>query len=133
MLEINGIQPKLDGHICEDIICQQYCREGKLINEVDVLSIKADGRWHQLYFDSGIVFWRSQQQPPSPYEPQAGDAFSYPLVDFGERYRLKDQLITELEVAPMPEGAKVTLKFERGNALIIYHQDNRSDLRYIPG
>jgi hypothetical protein len=132
MLQVDGIQPKLYGHICEALICQQYWYQGKLADEVDVLFVQADGRCHQLYFDNGTVFWRYQQDVPKPFDPQPGDVFAYPLIDLGEKYRLKGQLITGLDVEPVPAGAKVSITFETGAVLVIYHQDNRSSLRYRP-
>lgn len=130
MLKIDGIQPKLDGHICDELICQQYLYKGKLQNEVDVLSIKADGRWHQLYFEEGTVFWRTITEEPQPFEPKPGDVFEYPFVDIGEQYQLKNKLITDLIVEAFPDGAKVSIEFEQSRVLTIYHQDNRNDIRF---
>jgi hypothetical protein len=132
MLETNGITPKLSGHICEALLCQQYWYRGKLANELDVLFIKADGRCHQLYFENGVVFWRSQAETPKPYVAQLGDEFDYPLVDLAAKYKLNGQLITDLAVEPMPQGAKVTIAFENGARLVIYHQENQTSVRYAP-
>lgn len=133
MLEINGIQPRLEGHVCDELICQQYWYNGKMADEVDVLFVKADGRSHQLYFDNGVVFWRNQQENPKKVKQQPGDAFSYPLVNIGEKYQLQNRLITALNVEPLPQGAKVTLEFENGGILVIYHQENRSEIRLVKG
>jgi hypothetical protein len=133
MLQIDGIQPKLEGHICEVLICQQYWYNGKLDDEVDVLLIKADGRCHQLYFENGVVFWRAPQELPQAFEQKPGDRFAYPLVNLGEKYQLNDRLITGLSVEPLPEGAKVVIEFENGGELVIYHQNNRSEIRRITG
>ena len=59
MLEINGIPPKLTNQECEELICQQYWYLGKLAQEVDALSLKVNGRWHQLYFEAEKVKWIS--------------------------------------------------------------------------
>lgn len=131
MLQTNGIQPKLEDHTCEELICQQYWHQGKLANEVDVLAIKANGRWHQLYFDSGTVFWRSIDEAPTPFEHKTGDVDSYPFIDLGEKYQLKDHLITNVSVEPFPDGAKVTIEFEKGDTFVLYHQENKTNLRHI--
>jgi hypothetical protein len=133
MLETNGVQPKLEGHVCEELVCQQYWYNGKIANEVDVLFIKADGRCCQLYFENGVVFWRNQQELPQPVEQKPGDTFAYPLIDIGEKYQLKNRLITVLNLEPMPQGAKVTFEFENGGILVIYHQENRSEIRLVKG
>jgi len=135
MLEANGIQPKLEGHVCEELICQQYWYNGKMANEVDVLYIKADSRSYQLYFENGVVFWRSQQEKLVPVQPQPqpGDTFAYPLIDIGDKYQLKNRLITGLTVEPLPQGAKVTFEFEKGGVLVIYHRENRTEIRLVKG
>lgn len=133
MIKVDGIQPKLDGHNCEALICQQYWYNGKLSDEVDVLFIKADGRCHQLYFENGIVFWRIQQEMPRPFDHKNGDKFAYPFVDLGEKYQLQNRLITGLSVQPLPEGVTVSIEFENGGELILYHQDNRTQIRRITG
>jgi len=133
MLQIDGIQPKLEGHVCESLICQQYWYNGKLDDEVDVLFIKADGRCYQLYFENGVVFWRTQQEVPQPFEYKQGDKFTYPFVDLGEKYQLNNRLITGLIVEPLPQGAKVHMQFENGGDLVLYHQENRTEIRRITG
>jgi hypothetical protein len=133
MLQIDGIQPKLEGHVCEVLICQQYWYDGKLDDEVDVLFIKADGRCYQLYFENGVVFWRGQAQVPSPFESKPEDKFAYPFLDLGRKYGLFNRLITGVSVEPLPDGARVCFEFENDGELTIYHQDNRSEIRRIAG
>src|SRR5210317_1276558 len=119
MLEINGIPPLLTNQLCEELVCQQYWYQGKLAQEVDVLLLKVNGRWHQLYFDEGIVFWRLQQQAPVPVEQQAGDPFAYPLIDIGEKFAIQGAVITDCTTEPLVEGARVTLVFEDKGSLIV--------------
>jgi len=130
MLEINGIPPRLTEQLCEELICQQYWYKGKLAQEVDALFLKVNGRWHQLYFDAGIVFWRNQQEAPVPIEQQAGAPFDYPLIDLGEKFVIKDVIITECITEPLVEGARVTLVFEDKGSLLITDNDNRTRLQF---
>jgi hypothetical protein len=133
MLQVDGIQPKLEGHVCEALICQQYWCDGKLSDEVDVLFIKADGRCHQLYFENGSVFWRTQPEVPTPFEHKPDDKFEYPFVDLGEKYHLNNRLITGLGVEPLPGGAKVSIEFENEGEIILYHQENHTEIRLARG
>ncbi|MGD8938099.1 MAG: hypothetical protein PVJ72_01895 [Gammaproteobacteria bacterium] len=133
MLQVDGIQPKLEGHVCEALICQQYWYNGKLDDEVDVLFLKADGRCHQLYFENGVVFWRMQKEVPQPFEQKPGDKFAYPFIDLGEKYQLNHRLITAVNVEPLPEGVKIGIAFENGGELILYHLENRTEIRRITG
>ena len=130
MLETNGIPPLLTNQLCEELLCQQYWYQGKLVQEVDVLLLKVNGRWHQLYFDEGIVFWRLQQQAPVAVEQQAGDPFAYPLIDLGDKFAIKGGVIIDCITEPLVEGARVSLVFEDKGSLIITHSENRTRLQF---
>ena len=130
MLEINGIPPRLTEQLCEELICQQYWYHGKLAQEVDSLFIKVNWRWHQLYFDAGIVFWRIQSEAPVPVKQLAGSPFSYPLINIGEQYGIKDTFIIDCLTEPLVDGARVTLVFEDKGSLIITHSENRTRLQF---
>ncbi len=93
MLKIDGIPPRLTEQLCEELICQQYWHQGKLVQAVDILFLKVNGRWHQLYFDAGMVFWRLQQE--APVEQQAGEIFAYPLINIGEKFAIQNDIITD--------------------------------------
>jgi hypothetical protein len=133
MLETNGIPPRLTGHECEELICQQFWQQGKLVKELDVLFIKAHGKWHQLYFEDNIVFWRSPVEPPDSYQEQNRDVFRYPLIDLGVKYGLKGQLIESCETEPMVDGAKVRLLFESGDKVVCVSVDNETRIQHIKG
>lgn len=133
MLETNGIPPKLTGYECEELMCQQYWQQGKLVKELDVLFIKSHDRWHQLYFENNIVYWRSPVEPPDAYQEQNGDVFRYPLVDLGVKYGVKGQLIVGCETEPMVGGAKVRVSFESGDNVVCVSVDNETRIQYIKG
>ena len=131
MLETDGIPPRLSNQLCEVLLCQQYWYHGKLAQEVDALLLKVNERWHQLYFDEGIVFWRIQQEAPVPFEQQTESPFAYPLIDIGEKFGIKDCIITECITDPLVEGARVTMVFEDKGSLLITHSDNKTRLQFI--
>jgi len=130
MLEINGIPPRLTNQLCEELLCQQYWYQGKLAQEVDALLLKVNGRWHQLYFDAGIVFWRIQQEAPVPVEQPAGTPFAYPLINIGEQFAIEDAIISDCITEPLVGGARVTLVFEDKGSLLITHSDNKTRLQF---
>ncbi len=129
MLKIDGIPPRLTEQLCEELICQQYWHQGKLIQEVDILFLKVNGRWHQLYFDAGTVFWRLQQE--APVEQQAGEIFAYPLINIGEKFAIQKGIITDCITETLGEGARVTLVFEDKGSLLITYNDNSTRLLFI--
>ena len=133
MLQTDGIPPKLTNQVCEELFCQQYCYRGQLQQEVDVLQLKVNGRWHQLYFDEGIVFWRLQEEEPKAVELQPGDPMTYPLIDLGEKYALKQSIISDYITEPLLGGARVSFVFEDKGTLIVSHSDNKTAMQFIKG
>ena len=131
MLQTDGIAPRLSNQVCEALLCQQYCYRGEIQQEVDVLLIKVNGRWHQLYFDSGIVFWHFQEEEPKAVEAQPGDPITYPLIDLGEKYALEQSVISECITEPLLDGAQVTFEFEDKGALIVKHTNNKTALHFL--
>ncbi len=90
MLKTDGIPPRLNNQVCQELLCQQYRYRGKLQQDVDVLLLKVNGRWHQLYFENGTIFWRLQGEAPRVVAAQPDDPLSHPLIDLGEDYGLKE-------------------------------------------
>ena len=131
MLKIDGIPPRLTEQLCEELICQQYWHQGKLVQEVDILFLKVNGHWHQLYFDTGMVFWRIQQVAPVQVEQQAGDTFSYPLINIGEKFAIKNCIIVDCITESLGEGVRVTLIFEDKGSLLVTYSDDNTRLQFI--
>jgi hypothetical protein len=131
MLKTDGIPPKLKGHECEALLCQQYWRDGKLEQPLDILFIKSHDRWTQLYFENETVYWRLQPESPEPHIEKEGDPFRYPLVDLGIQYGLNGQLIEDYNVEPVVGGAKVRFEFEKGNLLVCSCVEGRTRIQHI--
>ena len=96
-----------------------------------MLVLKVNGRWHQLYFDSGIVFWRLQDEAPKAVEARPGDSLTYPLIDLGKTYALKQSVISDCITEPHVGGARVLFVFEDKGSLIVMHNDNTTSLRFV--
>jgi len=131
MLKIDGIPPRLTEQLCEQLICQQYWHQGKLVQEVDILFLKVNGHWHQLYFDAGRVFWRIQKVAPVQVEQLAGDTFSYPLINIGEKYALQNCIISDCITESLGEGVRITLIFEDRGSLLVTYSDDNTRLQFI--
>lgn len=65
-----------------------------------------------------------------PIQQQAGSPFSYPLINIGEQYGLKDCFISDCVTEPLVNGARVNLIFEDKGTLLITHSDNRTRLQF---
>jgi hypothetical protein len=131
MLQTNGIPPRLNGRECEELICQQYWYDGKLVNDVDILFIKSQGNWHSLYFENGTVYWRSQVDAPIPFKDKPGDPFQYPLLDLGRAYGVKGDIIDDCVAEAMPGGARVVMSLEQMGKIFVTCMDNQPRIQYV--
>ena len=132
MLEIDGVPPRLANQFCEALICQQYWYQGRKVQEVDALLIQVNGRWSQLYFDAGIVFWRLKPEAPAPITSQPQDLFAYPWIDVAQKYGLREALIRECQTEALVGGARVALEFAERGVLLVTHSDNQTRLQFNP-
>lgn len=131
MLEIDGIPPRLENQVCEALLCQQYWYRGQLQSEVDILLLKVNDRWHQLYFENGTIFWRVQNEAPKAAENQPADPLIYPLIDLGEKYSLKDSVISDCLTEPLINGARVSFTFEGRGSLLVTHRESGTSLYFV--
>lgn len=131
MLKTDGIPPKINEQLCEGLLCQQYCYRGKVQQEVDILLLRVNDRWYQLYYEEGALFWRLQEGEPAVVESKPEDPFSYPLIDVGERYGLTQMVIRTCFTESLLNGARVTFVFEERGSLVVTFKDNKSSLRFL--
>lgn len=129
MLEIDGIPPVLIGHTCEALICQQYWYKGELGDEADVVFLKVDGHWYQLYFDNGILFWRTRNEAPVPSAEDDG-VFSFPLIDLGMEYGIQGGKISNSVCEEILQGAKVTIDFAQHGIVEIVNAGDKTSIRH---
>ena len=131
MLTTNGIPPKLTGRECEGLLCQQYWQAGKLISELDVLFIKCNEKWHELYFENCTVFWRPCYEEPVAAASTESDLFYYPLVDLADKYHLKGQVLVDYRTEPLANGSKITFLFENDDRLVVRCEDDETSIQHI--
>ena len=122
-LEIQGHPPSLVGKICEALACLEFWNEGSLVEPANAIFIRANGGWHKLSFDSGVVFWKSDVEPqPSFDAPEIASA--YRLVDLGHKLDLVGRRITACDAAPTEKGAKVALQLDGGRSIVFESADD---------
>ena len=132
MLKTDGIPPRLEGQDLQELICQQYWYNDRLEQEADVIYLKVNGHWHQLYFENGVIFWRNMDESPTAFEQKAGDPFKYPFVDLAEKHDLKDHTIKEYLAEVIPDGARISLTFDRRGTLMFIDREDKTTLMFIP-
>ena len=116
-LEINGEPPQLNGLRCDALLCRECWHGGHLVEPANVAFLCFDGRWHRLYFDLGVVFWRDAEGGPEPFEAPEVDSI-YPVVDVAKARGLLGVKLLGYRMEPWGAcGAKVTFDFESGARL----------------
>ena len=127
-LEIQGQPPSLGGKKCDALVCYEYWHQGSLIEPANVIFVRADGEWHKLFFDSGIIFWRSGVEPDPSFDAPEIDSM-FRLVDLGQRFDLVGHRITACDAAPTLKGAKVTFAFDGGRSIVF--ETNSDGTSYV--
>jgi hypothetical protein len=122
-LSVNGEPPRLAGQRCDAILCQQYWHGGRLVEPANVVFLCFEGRWHRLYFDYGIVFWRIAEGEPQPFQAPEIDS-AYPIVDVAEERGLRGARLLSYQMGPLSGGAQVTFAFENGARLAFRSVDD---------
>ena len=122
-LDIQGKVPALAGTTCDDLLCLEYWHEGALVDPANVIFIRADGIWHKLSFDSGIIFWTSGAEPIKSFEaPEIASV--YRQVDLGKKYRFAGRRIDGCEAAAIDGGSKVSIAFQGGGSIVFQSIDD---------
>lgn len=66
LLTINGTEPQLRGQTCTGLVVQS-CYDGNvLVDPANVTYFRFEETWHRIYFEPGMVFWRSGDRPEQP-------------------------------------------------------------------
>jgi len=111
-VDINGVEPAIVGDICEALVAVEYIHDGKLVEAANVVFLRFSNQWHRLYFDFGIVFWRTDPVGPKAFVAPEIDS-EFRVVDLGERLNFRGRRLLEVTYAPLPnDGSAVGLRFD---------------------
>jgi len=128
-LEVNGEQPRIEGLQCEELLALEFWHAGELHESANQVYLKFAGRWHRLYFDCGIVFWRSNQEGPGGYYAEETQS-EFKLRDLGGCHSVRGTILEEIRTAAMPGGSKVELLFQGGKSVVVSCIDDRSEVAW---
>ncbi len=108
-LVINGPQPDLEGHVCEEMLAEEYWHAGKMTIPANVVHLRFSGSWYRLYFD-GAIFWRESREGPEPYEmPELHSEVR--IIDLGALYDVRGRLLKRIETHAIAGGSEVVFHF----------------------
>ncbi|WP_342241957.1 hypothetical protein [Inquilinus sp. OTU3971] len=129
-LEINGKPPDLAGLTCDGLIRQSYVHKGELDVPAHAIYLLFAGIWHRLYFDYGIIFWRTQQERPEAWSVEE-EGWGYPHSDLGAEAGVTGVRLDGYEMEPMPYGSKVIFRFANGRRIVVEDVNDRTSYEVI--
>jgi hypothetical protein len=121
---INGTAPTLAGRVCQAFVCQQFLADGRVEDEANVTFLRFDGEWFRLYFEPGLIFWRSGVPEPHPWDVPE-EQWVYPHVDLGKAADVIGQTLTRYDMWPTNHSARVSFEFANGRRILIEHKNDR--------
>jgi len=124
-LDVNGQPPNLRGKTCEALLLSQFFQSGDLVEPANVIHLKFGGEWHRLYFDHGIIFWRSSDQP-TPWT-DTDEEWQSPLLDLGREAGLVGSTLLQYSMTPTPAGSRVDFYFADGRRVSFEDSNDRTD------
>lgn len=133
-LDINGEPPFLDDQRLDELKVQSFWYNGVLEEEANVIFLKVAGKWHRLYFDCGIIFWRPETKGPKEFNfiNDDGSESSFPVINLGADRRLVGKIIESYTMEAIEGGSKVDFTFEGGEVINFINIDDITTIRPQP-
>jgi hypothetical protein len=123
MLIYREAHPDVTGEVCEALLVQAHYYRGQLVNEANVLFLRlAEGPWHRIFIEAGVVFWQTVDALDSPDQ----DRHHYTLTDLGAAHGLVGTRLLDVTVADVPSGGELRLLFAGDVCVSVRHVDGRS-------
>ena len=123
MLVYRAAPPEVTGAMCDALLVQAHYYRGQLVNEANVLFLRlAEGPWHRIFIEAGVVFWQTVDALDSPDQ----DRHHYTLTDLGAIHRLVGRRLVDVTTADVPSGGELRLLFSGDACVSLRHVDGRS-------
>ena len=123
MLVYREAPPEVTGAVCDALLVQAHYYRGQLVNEANVLFLRlAEGPWHRIFIEAGVVFWQTVDALDSPDQ----DRHHYTLTDLGAIHRLVGKRLVDVRTADVPSGGELRLLFAGDVCVSFRHVAGRS-------
>ena len=107
-LQFNGQAPDIVGQRCDGLFVQHFYDGTTLTDQANVVFFRFNETWYRIYFETGIVFWRTGQAPESPVNSTI--AHGLLLNDLSELPGVVGHHLTNIAYSATPQG-NVVVKF----------------------
>jgi hypothetical protein len=115
--------PEVGGEVCAALLVQAHYYRGELVSDANVLFLRlAAGGWHRIFIQAGVVFWQTVDGLDSPDQ----DRHHYTLSDLASAHGLAGTRLLGVEVADLPGGGELRLRFAADVTVSVRHVDGRS-------
>lgn len=115
--------PRVAGERCAALLLQAHYYRGQLVNEANALFLQlANGAWHRLFIEAGVVFWHTVDGLDSP----DGDRHHYTVTDLGAAHGLIGRTLADVSTVDVPGGGELRLHFAGAARVMVRHVEGRS-------
>jgi len=128
--DVIGDPPKIEGRICEALICQNFVYQGTVESTANATFLKFDGQWYRLCFELYAVIWRRYNDEPKSWRDEETSC-EHQMQDVGTSAGVVGVRLEGYEVESTSESLKVTLIFEGGRKLIIEDMNEATNYAVI--
>lgn len=125
-LDINGDPPPIEGVVCQAILVSEYWSSSKLCDPANVTFLKFADRWHRLYFDCDIIFWRQDSTGPHGAFRAEEIGAEWKDVDVGRAFGLVGLRLLRIAHEDLAPGSSVRLEFEQHRAFTLRSVGDRT-------
>ena len=123
MLVYRDAHPEVTGRVCRALLLQAHYYRGQLVNEANALFLRlAEGPWHRIFIEAGVVFWQMVDSLDSPDQ----DRHHYTMTDLGAVHGLVGRRLVDVTTADVPAGGELRLLFSGEVCVSLRHVDGRS-------
>jgi hypothetical protein len=123
MLVYRDAPPEVTGQVCRALLVQAHYYRGQLVNEASVLFLRlAEGPWHRIFIEAGVVFWQMVDSLDSPDQ----DRHHYTMTDLGAVHGLAGRRLVAVTTADVPAGGELRLLFSGDVCVSVRHVAGRS-------
>lgn len=123
LLDINGTEPPIVGHQCQGLVAIEYSYAGNIVEPANVIFLKFEDLWYRLYFDCGIIFWRSDTTGPKGFVAKEISAVYRP-INLADSFEIRNRSLMQISYEAIPGGCAVRLEFDGGHMITFRSVDD---------
>jgi len=127
-LLFNGQPPDIVGQLCNGLVVQSFYDGASLTDQANVVFFRFGDTWHRIYFEAGIVFWRTGEAPENPVNSTISHGLL--LNNLSEMTSVVGHHLARVAYSATPRGdVSVECLFESGAGLSLTYDTSTDSTR----